>query len=287
MPAGTGTQFVVFDTSGSGRIPNLVYTTTTGATPLDPTTFFNIEVFTGTDPGVGAIDPGFDGSIFIENAVPGSRGDTAIAPTFAATLLAGDFGIADNPWSGRTQPASITFGTGAQDVIGFGGDTIIGGSGSSAQMAELNRGAVPPGPESVLGGSAPLIVQGSANSTITGGSGPMTVNAFLGGDQITGGTGDLVVNGNQSTSAAGNNIAGPTVASASSYVFAGIADTIMGGAGSLTIWLGGNQNFFNTALSRVVAQSDSITGGSGDITVQGGHSTPQTDIFGTIPPPRS
>jgi hypothetical protein len=286
----TGSLINFFPSAGDGRSAGVVYATGLGAAAPDDPRLFAVEVFTGVNPGVGAIDPGFEAAVFIEGGFPEDvasatvvgdstvYSDLAIAPTFSVTLLAGDFVLSelDLPsWSGRTQPALITLGIGAQTVSGEAGDTIIGGSGNITQS--INPG----GSSSVLGGSAPLIVGdiggiGASPITVTGSSGPITVFSADGDREIAGGSGDMIVLGNQpffpggTDARPGNTIAGSASEAGNVYVFAGIGDTITGGLGPMTVSGGGGGTF-----PLAPALSDSIIGGAGDMTIQGGGAASQ------------
>jgi hypothetical protein len=143
---------------------------------------FNIEIFTT---GSGSVLPGVAATATIGGAVKIS-GNTVQAATLTSTekLGAGSFLVID-----ETGGEKISLGTGAQTVIGSTGDTIVGGNVSGVrQVIDLtgtNSKAVV-GPMTAIGGAGSLLVEAGNNDSITGGAGPTTVS----GSQTLGGKDD-------------------------------------------------------------------------------------------------
>jgi hypothetical protein len=218
---------------------------------------FNVEVFTGT---VGPLTPGYAASVFI----PGSNSfssNVIQTGTLGATaqLLDGSYLAVDEFGRQSIQVVGAAGGGSSISVVGSSGDTITGSTVAGTSQLIDARGSnvlVTPGPMTIIGGAGATIVWAGTGDGITGAAGAMTVDGARGGNTITGGTGNLVVVGATVSGAAGDSITGAQGSNRTSYIAAGVGDTVIGGGG-------------NTTVAGNFGSADSITGGTGAMTVYG------------------
>jgi hypothetical protein len=217
---------------------------------------FNIEIFTVS---AGTPLPGVDATAFIEGAVKVSDSSVQAASLDSVEQLgSGAFTVIDNTGKQSLshheapQGETIELGTGAQTVIGSSGDTIVGGdAGTGRQVIDLTGRdhRVTDGPMTAIGGAGALLVKAGDADSITGGGGPLTVIAAT-ADTITGGSGPTSVFGGGPASRRGFHEDEDEARLGTTGRYGG--NTIIGGSGPMTVYGG---------------KLDSITGGSGDLTV--------------------
>src|SRR5262249_24318239 len=97
----------------------------------------------------------------------------------------------------QTGNQTIKLGSGAQTVVESSGDTIVGGNAGKAQQVIDATGSdsrTIAGPETVIGGAGPLLVEAGDHDSVSGGSGPLVVHAGS-FDTIVGGSGPTTVRG--------------------------------------------------------------------------------------------
>jgi hypothetical protein len=250
----------------------------TGIAPGPVAGDLNIEVFTALSPTVTAVpspDTGWDQAVV-------DHGATIVNNFLTGTHLilgAGDYMVSDLATGAAGQtPAEIDAGSGAQTVIGNGGDTLNGGSGNNQILDALA------GSETVTGGSGIESIWGAGGSSVTGGSGSeqivitgaatTVVAGSSGSETITLTTGDTL------TAGAGNAVLG--IASGGSdaidlssnsdnsggtFITGGTGDTITTGSGTTQInaQAGGMSIQLTGGTTNITGANagDTITGGSG------------------------
>src|SRR5260370_32805437 len=157
MASPSGSQSVFLAAASETRPVLLVDSGSAGT--ITPAANFNIEVF-ATAPGTVAA--GFDGGVFIQNAVLGFGNNLAFSPTNSETLLTGNFEMIDAAATTagaasltRTQAEMIALGSGSQTVLGSKGDTITAGDG--AALPDVTR-------------SNPWVLEGAQTAMRSGGT---------------------------------------------------------------------------------------------------------------------
>lgn len=248
MASVTGSQLTFL--SPNGRPVNLILDdgkTVSGTTVPGA---FNIEVFTSA---AGTALPGVKGTALIGGAVSLSGSEIqAGSPGSTEQLGSGSYAVIDH-----TGGENISLGTGAQTVIGSSGDTITGGDASHGrQLIDLTgtNSGVMAGPMTAIGGAGTLLVAAGTGDSIAGGPGETIVFG-------SGSLGEGVLHGEDRgmfrAGAGGERGDGQDKRDHGGLTdtIAGSADTITGGTGPMTVFGG---------------TGDSITGGSGSLVVEGG-----------------
>ena len=276
---GSKTVNVVLTTDGSGVLPTLA-----GA--------FNLEVFTAAPPLGTTLAPGFDGSAFIQGAIPVSGTTNEVqagTPTSTEQLLDGSYLMVDQFGGENIQIIGSGGGGSSMTVRGSSGDTIIGSSiagnsqliDASGAYAALVPGGLAVGPVTVFGGAGPTTVWAGSNDSIVGGSGPMTVAgdgtnnpsgvANASNVTIKGGSGSLTTfNLGKAFSVVGST-AGTTFIN-DAYGGGG-GGTLVGGAGASTI-IGGKGDEIDAGTGALEARVRSDVTGTETINLSLGSGTP-------------
>jgi hypothetical protein len=257
MASITGGRFV-FGLPGSSTLAGVGLGLFDGTNPISPAAVagnFNIEVFTSVSGNtLPALDTGFqagvidNGATLTNNFLTGS----------VLQLFTGDYALTDSV-TGANTPAFIALGTGNQSVVGAGGDTIQGGSGTQVLNAITNFAA---GAETVIGGSGPTTVYGGPGNLVIAGSGDTYIDGTAGKMTIQVGSGgtDLIV-GTSAVNAISGAATGP--------------DTIIGGSAAVNIASLGPGDQVNFAGQTGNATINATVGNVG-VTLGGGAAT----VFG-------
>jgi hypothetical protein len=203
---GSGSRVAFFGHGNGGRNVNVDLTTNGGGDQPPPMPGkFNIEVFTITP---GTVAGGYQASAFIpgatlvDNNVVSNIGQTNVTEE----LLTGSFKLVDETGHEAIQIVGSAGGGDSMSVVGSTGDTIIGSSVAGTQQlvdASGRNHLTDPGPETILGGDAPVTVLAGVGDSIVGGSGDMlikggsndTIAVGSGAITIQGGVGDSIIPG--------------------------------------------------------------------------------------------
>ena len=276
---------------------NLVLSTNPGATVAGSS---NIEVFTTA---AGSIDPGFQGSVFIQGAsITGSNTLQAGGPASTEQVLQGSMTVVDQTGGEHIQLIGAGGGGDSVTVIASSGDVISGSTISgNSQLIDASDvqasvpGTIVSGPVTVTGGAGQTTVWAGAGDSITGGGGALTVagsgastnNNTIGGgssalaafdfgtgNSITGGSGTTFVNdaygaGNGNTIVGGSGT-GPITTpdnKGSDALFGGAGTWILGGTGD-SIVAGSGTTFVEAGANNTITGAGATTvwgGGGGSI----------------------
>ncbi|HEX2646946.1 MAG TPA: hypothetical protein VHO95_06935 [Candidatus Dormibacteraeota bacterium] len=247
---------------------------------------FNIEIFTA---GSGTALPGVAGTATIDGAVKVS-GSVVQAGSLDSTeqLGFGKFTMID-----QTGGENITLGTGAQTVIGSSGDTITGGdAGKAQQVIDLTgtNSHVVSGPMTAIGGAGRLLVEAGDFDSIAGGSGGTKVVGISmpsreddeDDDHPRGGDteGDEDHGNNRRGGGGDKHDDDDDKHHAGATVATG--DTITGGSGPMTVD-GGTNDSITGGTGRLFVEevtSSTINAGTGGTTVTGGNMDQINDTVG-------
>jgi len=262
MASVTGSQLSFL--SPNGRPVNLILDDGKTETGTKVPGAYNIEIFTTA---AGTTSPGVRGTALIEGAVMLSSSEIqAGSPGSLEQLGTGAFAMIDH-----TGGESIQLGTGAQTVIGSAGDTITGGDATHGnQVIDLTgtNSEVIAGPMTAIGGAGTLLVEAGTADSIVGGTGEMIVfgSGSLSEGVLHGEAGSMLLpNAGGGHGNASDDLLADTIT--------GSADTIVGGAGAMTVFGGTNDSIIGGTGSLVVeggVTESTISAGAGGTTVLGG-----------------
>lgn len=215
--------------------------------------------------GPGTALPGVDATATIGGAVKLSSSEVQAGMPGSPEQL----GIGDFKLIDETGHEKITLGTGEQTVVGSTGDTIVGGNAGKkeGQVIDLTGtdSKATAGPMTAIGGAGALFVEAGSHDSISGGSGPTTVSG-------NGSSGDVKPpddrgNGDDSN---GNGDHGHhhTVPGAVAS-----NDSITGGSGPMTV-IGGTSDSIKGGTGSLFVEdvtNSTVSAGTGGTTVVGGN----------------
>ncbi|HTW68745.1 MAG TPA: right-handed parallel beta-helix repeat-containing protein, partial [Acetobacteraceae bacterium] len=274
---GSGPDTVYGDSAGGHGGDDVIYgqggpDTITGGT--GNTTIYGGA---GADTILGGSGNDYIGAGAGNDTVLGGSGDDTIYGDGGANTVFG--GTGNDYISGVGGSSDSMFGGSGNDTMYGGGndDTVSGGEGNDCIFGGIGTNQITGGSgnDTITGGSAfDVILGGTGSDSIQGGSDGDLIHGGLGADTIVGGEGPETIY-------AGNLSADITGGSGADLLVGGLAaDTITGGSGPDTIYAGdqpgnvlsggsGNDLIYGTDVVSPPGEGDTITGGSGDVTIWG------------------